>query len=559
MNSVEGSVPQLEMQAAEQRPQHQFKNAVSRIALAAALLAGTSSCDYPAENTRPPQHETASPTSPEVAEKPDKAHPNVVFILADDLEMKSLKDIPSLKELLIDKGVSATNYIDANGLCCPSRATILTGKYMHNHRVESNNEPNGGYGEFKREGLEESTLATWITDIKDEKNNPIYDTMIMGKYMNSYPYQYLAHGKKGTQYVPANYVPPGWTHAVLPVEGGMYQQKHYKLNVNGVVDKNFRDMGKNPEDFMLATLQKQAEDYIIEHGEDNKPFFMHWSPPTPHFPSTHSRKYNNFPVDFSERENNPAYNEADISDKPPLMQLPTLTEDQQRQIESIHTQRTRSLQDFGDALEGMIDALKESGQYDNTYFIVTSDNGYHLGEHRLPSGKNTAYDTDVNVPFIVIGPGIKSGTTFDESVGNMDIAATIADMTGAKPDYATDGRSMLPLLKGKDVDWSNYRLIERGDSQGYSALYDSMAEPADNPAEIGITSTEPYEGVRTKRFTYVEYENGQKEFYDNKKDPNQLNNLFASKLTPFYDRVLSNLVAALVKLENCEGKDCQVE
>jgi N-acetylglucosamine-6-sulfatase len=479
------------------------------------------------------------------------SRPNVVFILADDLQLELIKDIPYLQELIIDQGMTANNFTDANGLCCPSRAEIITALYMHNNHIESNDAPQGGFAKFYKLREEASTIATWIRNVKDDQGRSIYDTALFDKYMNGYG--------EASGSAPSTYVPPGWTYWAAPVAGSLYNQDHYKLNINGLIDKQFRDMSQDPENFLLKTSQDMAVKYMADHAQSGKPYFMYWAPPTPHFPSTHSAKYDHFPVDFSAHRKLPSFNEADISDKPKLLQLPPLTPSQIRQIKYNYTQRVRSLQDFGDAVKAFIDEAKADGTYDNTIFIVTSDNGYHMGEHRADSGKNMAYDTDVHEPFYVVGHGIPKGASFDEPVSNVDIAPTIAEMVGATPDYPTDGRSMVPLVEGQHPEWRLGSLLERGNSQTYSVTGEHMTEPADNPAEIGKISTVRYEGIRTDRFTYVMYQNGAREFYDNKLDPYQLNNLLSGKLNDYYSRMQTELVGAIDDMKNCKGEACQVD
>jgi arylsulfatase A-like enzyme len=254
----------------------------------------------------------------------------------------------------------------------------------------------------------------------------------------------------------------------------------------------------------------------------------------------------------------PSFNEADVSDKPAMLQLPMLTPAQIRGIKHDYQNRVRADRDLDDAVGAMIDEAKASGVYDNTIFIFTSDNGFHMGEARKNEGKNTASDTDTHVPFIVVGKGIPKGASFNEPVANVDIAATITEMAGTEPDQPTDGASMVPMIYGRHPKWRIGSLLERGNSQTYSVTGEGMTEPADNPGEVGEISTVRYEGIRTDRFTYIMYKNGDREFYDNQKDPYQLNNLLGGELNDYYSKVQAKLVWAIHKMEVCKGDDCQV-
>ncbi len=94
----------------------------------------------------------------------------------------------------------------------------------------------------------------------------------------------------------------------------------------------------------------------------------------------------------------------------------------------------------------LIEHLRGIGQLDNTYIMFTSDNGFHLGQHRMPSGKQTAYETDIHLPLLIRGPGVTAGSHVQAITGNIDLAPTIADLGGASMEDAPDGRSLVAFL-----------------------------------------------------------------------------------------------------------------
>ena len=216
-------------------------------------------------------------------------------------------------------------------------------------------------------------------------------------------------------------------------------------------------------------------------------------------------------------------------------------------LDSIFRDRVRSVQAV-DELVGRIRAmLRAYGLEDNTYIVFSSDNGYHLGEHRLMPGKMTAFDTDIRVPLIVTGPGVPRGRTIERIAQSIDLNATFTDLAGTPPSALSDGRSLAPLLHGKRVShWRRAALVEhRGldmtpddpDFQGVQGLGTTDAPPT-------------YEAIRTPYALYVEYLNGEREFYDLKRDPEQTTNAYW-QLRP--DR-LARLESTLNRLRQCRGR-----
>jgi arylsulfatase A-like enzyme len=185
----------------------------------------------------------------------------------------------------------------------------------------------------------------------------------------------------------------------------------------------------------------------------------------------------------------------------------------------------------------LVQLLEETGQLDNTYIFFTSDNGFHMGEHMLPSGKMLPYEEDIHVPLYVRGPGIPPGTTVTQMTANIDIAPTIAELAGAKPAKFVDGRSFASFLfpsTQQPVDWRQALLIETGDLDRESTVI-------------------AYRGVRTGQFIYVEYESGELEFYDLVADPYEMDNL-ASSLDA---ETLATLHNWLEGLKTCEADECR--
>jgi arylsulfatase A-like enzyme len=241
----------------------------------------------------------------------------------------------------------------------------------------------------------------------------------------------------------------------------------------------------------------------------------------------------------------PSFNEEDISDKTFGAQFnPPLTEDQTSDIDDLYRRRVQSIQAVDELLVQLLDVLEETGQLENTYIIFTSDNGFHLGQHRLRAGKGTFYEEDIHVPFVIRGPGIAAGTTLEGYLtGNVDIAPTIAELAGVIPPAYVDGRSLVALLDGKPPlleEWRSAYLLE---------LYGSDDDEED--ANLPVRIVGRY-GLRTRDYLYAEYPDGGTELYDMKVDPYQLENI-SSTADPSLMAGLSKWLHALLL---CSGSQC---
>ncbi|MFI0450832.1 sulfatase [Actinomadura sp. 6N118] len=451
--------------------------------------------------------------------------PNLVYVLTDDLDWGLLQYMPNVKRLQ-QRGMTFSNYFVADTLCCPSRATILTGKFPHNTGVQSNDPPTGGFTVFQQRGNEQNTFAMSL-------QRAGYRTALMGKYMNGYE-PTKQQGSTRT------YVPPGWTE--WQVTGLGYGMYNYNLNSNGVL----RYYGRAPRDYLNRVLSDKGVDFINRSVDTRRPFMLQMSTFSPHAPATPA------PQDAKsfaklKAPRTPGFNEPDISDKPGwLRTYPQLSPKQVQAIDRAYRERVRAVQSV-DRMIGKLQAtLNAKGVGNNTYFVFNSDNGYHMGQHRLDEGKLTAYDTDIKVPLIVSGPGVRAGSTEQRFTQNTDISPTFQELAGVKPSQNTDGRSLLPLLQGKSVrDWRISAFIEHLGPKFQKNDPDLPLKYGGNPPT--------YAAVRTASELYVEYQNGDREYYDLTRDPYQLGNLYAQM--PAARR--TELQGVLGAYRTCAGAACR--
>lgn len=462
---------------------------------------------------------------------PKSNRPNILLILLDDLdaEMGSTGYMPIFQDLLVRQGLTLEDFYVTSSVCCPSRATILRGQVPHNHGVLSNSAPFGGFDQFYQRQNESSTVATWLQAAG-------YDTVLLGKYLNGYP---LREDR--------NYVPVGWTEWYSPAKGKPYVGFNYTLNQNGV-QVDYRDTGQGPSLYITDVLSEKAADFILRSADDSRPFFMYLSLFAPHQPATPpARHVDLFPELGVPRT--PSFNEQDMSDKAGLYpNNPQLTEEQIADLDGLYRRRIQTLQAVDEAIALIIKTLEETGELDNTFIIFTSDNGFHMGHHRLYAGKATLYEEDIRVPFVIRGPGIAAGDSLAGYLaGNVDLAPTIAELAGVIPPAFVDGRSLVDLFgdqKPVQADWRSVYYLEVFGQEGSEEEGESVETLASLKREFGL---------RTLDYLYAEYENGLVELYDMRIDPHQLQNI-AGEADPALLDQLSNLLHAL---QECSGEVCR--
>jgi arylsulfatase A-like enzyme len=451
------------------------------------------------------------------------AQPNIVFIMTDDQDVSTIEYMPRVQELLADEGVTFNNSFVTTSTCCPSNVTALTGQYTFHHGVLNNLPPTGGFQKFvdmRTDGDpdtqgDESTLAVWL----DEAG---YNTARVGKYLVSYPDN-------------STYVPPGWDEWYNSY-GGFTSYFDYRLNENGAVVQ----YGADEKDYITDVFTAKAVDFINRaEANDDQPFFLQFNPNAPHSgvnrngPATPAPRHVGM-FAGAQAPRTPSFNEADVSDKPPAVRnLPLLTAAQIAAIDQEYQTRIEALQAVDEGIGQIIDTLAARGELENTYVVFTSDNGYHLGQHRFLNGKFQVYEEDIRGPLIIRGPGVQAGVTRDQLAVNIDLAPTMARWGGATPDRFMDGQSLTPLLGpgGASQNWRTDFLVE---------LY-RQPPPEQNGDVI--------KALRTEHEVYVEYQSGPRELYDLRDDPDQLENIYAAA-DPSH---IADLSARLAELATSQG------
>ena len=439
--------------------------------------------------------------------------PNIIFVLTDDLAWNLVQYMPHVLAMQRE-GATFANYFVTDSLCCPSRSSIFTGRFPHDTGIFRNTGKDGGYLAFRNRGHEQATFAAALSAAG-------YRTAMLGKYLNGY--------------LPAQHPPaPGWS--TWAVAGSGYAGFHYSLNQDGRVVR----YGDKPADYLTDVLSGLAVRFIKQ--STGQPFFMEVATFAPHAPYTPApRDADAFPSVRAPRT--PAFDAAPDADATKWLSThPQLSDADIARIDRDFRKRAQSVL----AIDAMIGELQAAvaaiGAQNNTYLVFSSDNGYHMGEHRLMPGKMTAFDTDIHVPLIVTGPGVPAGLALDEIVENVDLCSTFTELGGASAPASVDGRSLVALLHGQKVpQWRTLALVEhRGPNK-------DPTDP-DAPSPRGGNPT-TYEAIRSRTSVYVEYADGEREYHDRVTDPQELRNTYSS-LPADKGTALGAMLAAM---KRCRG------
>ena len=389
--------------------------------------------------------------------------PNIVLILSDDQTKDSLAAMPFLTSKPGGSWFEFPNAFVNTPICCPTRATLLTGLYSHHHGVRSNKDGPA----FD----DDSTLATWLSSAG-------YRTGLAGKYLNHYPWK------------TAPFTPPGWSDFFA--NHGQDDHYNYTMNDNGTLVT----YGSAPEDYHTDVVARRAETFIRQSA--GSPFFLLASPNVPHTPGTVAPRHVNASVTAARPPN---VNEADVSDKPAWVQAqPLLSESQ---VANMHSNRERSFRmvmAVDDLVKTVYQTLQSTGQLDNTVIVFMTDNGFMWGEHRLRE-KSCVYEECVGTPLFIRYPG-NAGRVEPKLVSSVDLAPTLAEIAGIVPGGPVDGMSLKPLMQNQATGWRSDLLLE----------FAGGGRPS-------------FWAVRTNEWKYVELSTGERELYDMVNDRYEMNNV----------------------------------
>lgn len=549
-----------------------------------------------------------NPEEPSIDPNPEP--PSFVVIQTDDQTLDELyatfrsfpgapetRAMPNTLDLLAKRGETFNRYYVSYPLCCPSRVSLMTGRYAHNTGVKGNVQPNGGYFGFSFRGAYEHNIATWLQGAG-------YRTIHIGKFLNGYGDEPYSDGRN---------VPPGWSswHSVLNADTHHYFYG-YVLNNDGTISEPYGNSGtwepreyteRDPAGCPFAPEEGRPCVYAtdvfnwmareeIRSTSPEQPFYMQLDYTSPHGdfrqpagPEPAPRHYDWFRGKRLPHNRAEGFDEGNVTDKPSFIrEAEHLTPSIKRTYRVYYEKQLEALRSIDDGVKEIVGTLAETGRLKNTYILFTSDNGFFFGEHRLIGGKFLSYEPATHLPLIIRGPGIQPGTETGELAANIDIAPTVLDLAGVEPDKSVDGRSMVPFLRDPDLRSrrpiifesfvqtndveANGAIASSGEGDGGVPGGNGSTDPLE--PEAGVSSAPHardgkahasilapplnYEGIRLGPYKYIAWPNGEKELYNINRDPNELNNIV--KVPNLYP-IRNFLHRQLRRFENCVGRECR--
>ena len=397
------------------------------------------------------------------------SRPDIIMIVTDDQRRETLHWTPTIENYFVNRGIRFTRAMVPTSLCCPSRASLLTGEYSHSTRVWSNA---AGWKRFVNAGMESKTVAVWLRQSG-------YRTGLVGKYLN---------GFTGTS------PPPGWRawHSFLGSNAKYYDYE--LLHTNGSVTR----YGSDPSSYSTDVLRRFGVRFIQTTPAD-RPFFLYFAPYAPHEPATPAPRHLSLPAPIS-RFDPPSFNERDLRDKPPWIQrLPPVSASS---VQSVRVQQYRSLRSVDDAFAAMLNAQRSRDRLRNTLIVLIGDNGLMWGEHRV-MGKFVPYSGATRIPLAMAWPArLPQGKVDRRLALNIDVPVTIAAAALAPHDEVA-GRN----------------LLQAGGRTGFLLEAGASRFPGGNGTNVERPA---YCGWRTARYLFVHYGNGREELYDYALDPWEL-------------------------------------
>lgn len=493
---------------------------------------------------------------------------NILFVLTDDQDMVlgGLTPMKKLKKLVTDKGTIFPNAFVTTPICCPSRSSILTGKYIHNHGAHNNSAIGNCAGADWLANNEKKTMATSLKALG-------YRTMFAGKYLNQY----------GTKDSPSliSHVPPGWD-SWLGLKGNS-QYYNYGVSDNGIYVQHGSDYAT---DYFTDVIANRSYAFLANTSREfpDQPWFMYLATPASHGPDTCAPQYCGITFSNATAPRNPNFNHWS-GDKHWLMRFaPPLTQEKEAATDALLRKRWQTLLSVDDMVEQLITRVTALGQMDRTFVIFFADNGYHLGQFCFGADKRQPYEADIRVPFIAMGPGIRAGAIEESIALNIDLMPTFVELAGGVADPDVDGMSLAPLLLHGAATGSN--------RQAFLVDYYGEGAPA-NPGNAtwapgiygtgdcvlgkrggtipleacGDASNNTYHCVRllvtpqtptTSTRMYCEFVDDEHyvELYEMKHDPWQLTNLAYSNDTS--DKAVAKYMSSwLHRLRSCAGPSCR--
>ncbi|KAF1979153.1 arylsulfatase precursor [Bimuria novae-zelandiae CBS 107.79] len=474
------------------------------------------------------------------------AVPNFIFIITDDqdLHLNSIDYQPSVQKHFAQEGTWFKKHFCTVALCCPSRVSLLTGKAAHNTNVTDVSAPYGGYPRFIEEGFNNDYLPVWL-------QNAGYNTYYTGKMMNGHSLSTYNNPRIN-----------GWNGSDFLIDPGTYIFYNATMSRNHDPAKNYP--GEYSTDLISAAAVGFLDDAI---NAPDRPFFIGVAPIAPHSETITGGGAARFnaPVPAKRHEHlfpnvtvprTPNFNPNTTGTASYFKSIRQLNQTEIDYNDDWYRKRLQSLQSVDELIDSIISRLEANPSVlNNTYLIYTTDNGYHIGQHRLPPGKSCNIEEDINIPFFIRGPGVPKGAVQNIPSSHTDIVPTLFELAGIPLREDFDGE-VIPvtkeLLEKNDKSehvniefWGEY-LVEGNTFFGESFF------PNNTHKHVRVIG-EDYD------LAYAVWCTNEHELYDMINDPYQLTNLYNSNATigswPI-SSLSARLNGLLLTLKRCKGRTC---
>ncbi|KAI4619130.1 uncharacterized protein J4E87_007717 [Alternaria ethzedia] len=354
--------------------------------------------------------------------------PNFIFIITDDqdLHLNSLDYQPAVQKHFAQEGTWFKKHFCTVALCCPSRVSLLTGKAAHNTNVTDVSAPYGGYPRFIEEGFNDAYLPVWLQEAG-------YNTYYTGKFMNGHSISTYDAPRAS-----------GWNGSDFLIDPGTY------VFYNSTMTRNYDIYRNLPGEYSTDLVANAAVSFLDEAiAAPDRPFFIGVAPIAPHSETiTNPRPTKfNLPVPAKRHEHlfpdvkvprTPNFNPSKPGTASYLSTLRPLNASEIAYNDAWYRARLQTLQSVDDLIDSIIDRLSQHPSVlENTYLIYTTDNGFHISQHRLPPGKSCGIEEDINIPFFIRGPGVAKNAVQNIPSSHTDIVPTLFHLAGipAREDF----------------------------------------------------------------------------------------------------------------------------
>ncbi|GLC42652.1 hypothetical protein PLESTB_001123900 [Pleodorina starrii] len=532
----------------------------------------------PSSPPTPPLLRRRSPPSPPPSPPPSRANPppsppgsvkpNIVLIMVDDqdylLNSTHPAYMPKLHQYIGSQGLHLNNFIVTSSLCCPSRVSLLTGRFTHNHNVSSNQAPQGGWGKFQSLNLDSDWLPTWLKPLG-------YNTYFTGKFINLFD---VAPGDTKN-------CPKGWDMFDPLSDKSVYDYVNFDFLPQCAKTDSYS------KSYQTDVVAQRAMGYIDDAVDKGAPFYLQINPAACHtacpkgaeeggacVPPVPSPKY----AGRFASVNTPRLSNWNVY-LPNVLNIGPDGSTNPTGIDKHYQKRLESMLSVDDLIESVVNKLAARGVLDNTYVIYVSDNGYHLGNHGLPKGKTLPYEEDIRVPFYMRGPGVPVGVTHPYMATMVDITSTLISLGGGSPPDRLDGVPLplqriaqdttspkIPLSRQSNIPTSNGTLRQMLPVEMWiNALAKDLDKKDYRAVRICTNYTIANDNRTQTCWKYTIWcvwptTTNFKELYDLGADPGEINNLMTSSVlnsNPNYRRLVSRLDALLQAMGYCKGASCR--